>query len=60
MNIGFAMCGSFCTFRDTFPIIEELATQHCLIPILSFNASSIDSRFGTAQSHTQRLIEICG
>ena len=59
MNIGFAMCGSFCTFRNTFPIIEELATQHCLIPILSFNASTIDSRFGTAQSHIQRLIEIC-
>ena len=60
MNIGFAMCGSFCTFSDVFPVIEELATQHTLIPILSFNASSIDCRFGTAQSHIQRLTEICG
>ena len=60
MNIGFAMCGSFCTFQNVFPVIEELATQHRLIPILSFNASSIDSRFGTAQSHIQRLAEICG
>ena len=60
MNIGFAMCGSFCTFQNIFPVIEELATQHRLIPILSFNASSIDSRFGTAQSHIQRLTEICG
>ena len=31
-----------------------------MIPILSFNACSIDSRFGTAQSHIQRLTEICG
>ena len=60
MNIGFAMCGSFCTFHDVFPVIEDLAKQHRLIPILSFNAASIDSRFGTAQSHIQRLSEICG
>lgn len=60
MNIGFSMCGSFCTFSDVFPVIEELATQHTLIPILSFNASSIDCRFGTAQGHIQRLTEICG
>lgn len=60
MNIGFAMCGSFCTFADVFPVIEELAAQYTLIPILSFNASSIDSRFGAAQSHIQRLTEVCG
>ena len=60
MNIGFAMCGSFCTFQNTFPVIEELSARYNLIPILSFNACSIDSRFGTAQSHIQRLTEICG
>ena len=60
MNIGFAMCGSFCTFQNTFPVIEELSAQYNLIPILSFNACSIDSRFGSAQSHIQRLTEICG
>ena len=60
MNIGFAMCGSFCTFQNTFPVIEELSAQYNLIPILSFNACSIDSRFGTARSHIQRLTEICG
>ena len=60
MNIGFAMCGSFCTFQNTFPVIEELSAQYNLIPILSFNACSIDSRFGSAQSHIQCLTEICG
>lgn len=60
MNIGFAMCGSFCTFHQVFPVVEELAKQHRVIPILSFNASSIDSRFGTAQSHIQRFTTICG
>lgn len=60
MNIGFAMCGSFCTFQQVFPVIEELAAQYRLIPILSFNTCTIDSRFGTAQSHIQRLAELCG
>ena len=60
MNIGFAMCGSFCTFADVFPMMEELARQHRLTPIFSTNAYTIDSRFGTAQSHIRRATEICG
>ena len=60
MNIGFAMCGSFCTFSEVFPVMEELTKQHHLIPIFSSNAYTIDSRFGTAQSHIRRVAEICG
>ena len=60
MNIGFAMCGSFCTFADVFPAMAELAKQHRLIPIFSTNAYTIDSRFGTAQSHIRLATEICG
>lgn len=60
MNIGFAITGSFCTFADVFPIMEELAKNHHLTPIFSTNAYTIDSRFGTAQSHIRRAAEICG
>lgn len=60
MNIGFAMCGSFCTYHEVFPVMETLASQHHLIPIFSNNAYTIDSRFGTAQSHIRRATEICG
>lgn len=60
MNIGFAMCGSFCTFHDVFPVLETVAGAHNVIPILSENAGSIDSRFGTAQSHRERIEKICG
>lgn len=60
MEIGFAMCGSFCTFSEVFPIIEEVAKQHHVIPIFSFASASIDSRFGTAQEHLHRVTEICG
>ena len=60
MNIGFAMCGSFCTFDAVFPIMETVAATHTLIPILSCCVQSIDSRFGTAQAHLQKATDICG
>ena len=60
MNIGFALCGSFCTYQAVFPVVEKLAKAHQVFPIFSFAAGSIDSRFGTAQKHIQRIAEICG
>ena len=60
MEIGFAMCGSFCTFSQVFPVMEQLSRVHRLTPIFSPAAYSTDSRFGTAQEHIRRASEICG
>lgn len=60
MNIGFAMCGSFCTFDAVFPVMEAAAKEHKLLPILSQASCSIDSRFGLAQEHIRRITDICG
>jgi len=60
MNIGFAMCGSFCTYHEVFPVMEKLAKEHTVIPIFSYSAYTIDSRFGTAKSHIARTESICG
>lgn len=60
MNIGFALCGSFCTYGAVFPVIEELAKVHHITPILSPAAATTDTRFGTAAEHIQRLTEVCG
>ena len=60
MNIGFAMCGSFCTYSSIFPVMKALAQFHTVIPIFSHSAYTIDSRFGTAQSHIQLAEDICG
>ena len=60
MEIGFAMCGSFCTYAEVFPVMELLAAQHRLTPIFSFASASIDSRFGTAEAHLNRARLICG
>ena len=60
MTIGFAMCGSFCTYEDVFPAMQTLAQKHTVIPIFSHSAYTIDSRFGTAQAHIRKATEICG
>lgn len=60
MEIGFAMCGSFCTYSKVFPIMKLLASHHHVTPIFSFASATIDSRFGTAEKHLQLAREICG
>jgi len=60
MNVGFAMCGSFCTYAEVFPILEVIASIHTVTPIFSHAAYSTDSRFGRAQEHVERAEAICG
>lgn len=60
MTIGFAMCGSFCTYSEVFPVMELLTRDYRIIPILSAAASGIDSRFGSAREHIQQSGDICG
>ncbi len=60
MNIGFAMCGSFCTYSVVFPIMELLTRDYQVTPIFSTAAATVDCRFGTAAEHLQQATEICG
>lgn len=60
MEIGFALCGSFCTYDKVFPVMEELARAHHVIPIFSIASASMDSRFGTATEHLETARSICG
>lgn len=60
MNIGFALCGSFCTYSRVFPVMELLAREHTLIPIFSEASFAIDSRFGTAAEHFETVQKLCG
>ena len=59
MNIGFAMCGSFCTFSKVFPVMEALAAHHKVFPIFSAAASATDSRFGEAKSFLTFAERVC-
>ena len=60
MKIGFAMCGSFCTYADVFPVLEQLAAVHEVIPIFSAVSCVTDSRFGKGADFLARAEEICG
>lgn len=60
MTIGFALCGSFCTYSKVFPIIEILSRDYTIIPILSDAGATTDSRFGSGTEHIQILTELCG
>ena len=59
MTIGFALCGSFCTYSRIFPIMERLARDYDLVPIFSQSAYGTDSRFGTAADHISKAEAIC-
>lgn len=59
MTIGFAICGSHCTYRKIYPVLEDLAQKHTVIPILSLNAAHTDTRFSTASDHIRRIQDIC-
>lgn len=61
IKIGFAVTGSFCTFSKVFRQAEFL--KNCgaeLIPIMSENASSISTRFGSAEENVMRFEKVCG
>ena len=60
MTVGFALCGSFCTYDRVFPVMERLGKSYALIPIFSQSAYSTDSRFGAAEAHIARAEAICG
>lgn len=60
MTIGFALCGSYCTYDRVFSVIEALSKENKVIPILSEAAYATDSRFGTAEHWKRKLEEICG
>ena len=60
MNIGFALCGSFCTYERVFPVMRQLAENHQVTPIFSRAAATLDSRFGTTAEFLARAEEICG
>lgn len=60
MNIGFALCGSFCTFEKTFPVMNLLSREHIVTPIFSDAAYSTDTRFGAAREHIRLAEKLCG
>ena len=58
--LGFALCGSFCTFEPVLAALTRLAREYETVrPILSESAASVDSRFGAAAEFRGRIEAIC-
>ncbi len=60
-TIGFALCGSFCTFKKVIPVMRSLTENgYSVVPVMSFNAFSLDTRFGKAEDFRREITQICG
>ncbi len=60
MKLGYALCGSFCTVPRSISVLETLARENEIVPIMSDNLMTCDTRFGRASDILTRVEEICG
>ena len=61
LTLGFAMCGSFCTFDAVLTQLETVRAEFPkIIPIMSTVSYETDTRFGTAEDFRARLERACG
>ncbi len=58
VTVGFAMCGSFCTFSKAIEQMKKLAEEYRVVPIMSKNAYQTDTRFGKASEFAEEIEEI--
>lgn len=59
-TIGFAVTGSFCTFSQIIPVMESLARNNRVIPVLSDMAYRTDTRFYQAEDFREAVRRACG
>lgn len=60
-RLAFCMTGSFCTFEAAFKQMENLVSLgYEILPVFSYHAASLDTRFGRAEDHLNRARRISG
>ena len=60
-TVVWALCGSFCTFEKVLPLIGRMAAGGTkILPLMSFNAAGLDTRFGRAADWKMRLYAATG
>lgn len=61
LKLGVAICGSFCTFKQAFETVEKLNSLGAeTIPIMSYNAAGLSTRFGKAEDNVKHFEELTG
>ncbi len=60
-TVGFALCGSFCTFSKAIKEMKRLVEMgYRVLPIMSQNAYSTDTRFGKSEDIISEIEGITG
>ena len=60
-KIGFALTGSFCTFTSVIPQIQKIIDEEAeVIPIMSYNSYTFDTKFGNASEFIEEIENITG
>ena len=60
-RIGFVMTGSFCTFRKTIDELKKIVKLGAkVVPIMSENSYTMDTKFGKAEDFIKEIEEITG
>lgn len=60
LRLGFALCGSFCTFSQAMPALARAKAEFGdVTPILSEISAATDTRFGLAADFRAQMEEIC-
>lgn len=61
MKIGLCITGSFCTLKNIIEVLKTLVTAgHDIMPIFSYNVSTLDTRFYKAKDFENDIIAITG
>lgn len=60
VRVGFAFCGSFCTYSEVMPALERARARYGdVTPIVSEKSAETDSRFGPAHEFIREMERIC-
>lgn len=60
LTVGFALTGSYCTFKKILPEMEKVKNMgFTILPIISENVSKTDTRFGESAFFCQEIERIC-
>lgn len=60
-KVGFVMTGAFYTFKNTLIEMKKLASKGAdILPIMSYNAYELDTKFGEAKEIIKQIKEITG
>ncbi len=61
VNIGYCICGSFCTLKSSLKQMENLVELGGKItPVMSYSVLNTDTRFGSSDFFIDSIEKICG